>query len=332
MNSNKNRSFKTGLLSIVFSFRNEEYVLKELILRMRKVFDSLCREQRISTYEMIFVNDDSSDNSLQILMEEAKGHNDIKIITMSRRFGVSPCVLVGMEYALGEAVIYMDADLQDPPEVIPYIIRAWQNGDNIDVVHTVRDSREGESKVKLLLTKIGYKVLFFCTNIDLPIESGDFKLLSRRAVNHLVGLKEVKPFLRGLVCWIGFNHTYVHYKREARFSGKTKFPIFSNAVIWNFLESALISFSNIPLKISLLLGGIVAIFSFLFLIYVVIQKFILNYTTPGWSAIMVTILFLGGVQLITIGILGLYISSIYLETKRRPNYIIVSTFGFHKNS
>jgi dolichol-phosphate mannosyltransferase len=163
----------------------------------------------------------------------------------------------------------------------------------------------------------------------LPRETGDFKLLSRRAVDHLICLKEKKPFIRGLVCWIGFKQVFINYQREMRFSGKTKFPVFSRRVINNFLDSALISFSTFPLKLCLLAGMLVAGGSFFFLFYIVVQKFLFEYTTPGWSALMVSILFLGGIQLVSIGILGLYVSSIFLEVKGRPNYIIKDFFGFN---
>jgi dolichol-phosphate mannosyltransferase len=160
---------------------------------------------------------------------------------------------------------------------------------------------------------------------------GDFKLLSRRAVNQLVRFREKKPFTRGLVNWIGFNQTTITYHREERFAGNTKFPIFSWGVISNFLDSALISFSDVPLKISLLVGFLVSFGAFSYLIVILIMKY-LNWSLPGWSAIMATMLMLGGIQLFTLGMLGLYINSIFIETKRRPNYIIDSTFGFDNRS
>ena len=328
---NNGKSFEDSLLSVVISFYNEADALPELIRRLRDVLDSQCEQRRLGSYELIFVNDDSTDRSEAILREAAKGRDDIRIITMSRNFGVSECVLAGMEYSSGDAVVYMDADLQDPPEVIPELIRSWQDGDDIDVVNTVRDAREGESAVKLLITRIGYKILRSVAEIDLTIESGDFKLLSRRAVDELLRLKERKPFIRGMISWIGFKQACVHYHRQARFSGETKFRIYSRRVIRNFLDSALISFSDIPLKLALVLGGFVAILSFVFLVYVIVQKFVLRYTTPGWSAIMASMLFLGGVQLMTIGVLGLYVGSIFFEVKGRPNYIVESTFGFRSD-
>ncbi len=310
-------------LSVVFSFRNEANVLLELITRVRRVLDKECPDR----YELIFVNDDSTDESESILLEEAKGRHDIKIITTSRPFGVSPCVLAGMEYSSGEAVVYMDADLQDPPEVIPELIKAWKDGDEIDVVHTKRLSRAGESRVKLLVTRLGYIILKYVSSVNLLIEAGDFKLLSRQAVHHLIRLKEKKPYLRGLVSWIGFNQTSISYHREARFAGETKFPVFSAKVIQNFLGSALISFSDVPLQLFTISGFLASIGSFVYSLYIIIRK-ILGYDVPDWSPLMIAVLLLGGMILLGIGVLGLYINSIYLETNKRPNYIVKRTFGF----
>ena len=318
-------------LSVVLSFFNEEAVLSELIRRLRNVLIEECKIGNLSDYELIFVNDASTDNSESILLSEAKGHNDIKIITMSRNFGGSACVLAGMKYTSGDLVVYMDSDLQDPPEVISEMLRAYNCGKEVDVVNTVRLGRKGESFLKLLITKIGYKILKRVSSINFLIEAGDFKLLSRRAVSYLIQMKEKQPFMRGLVYWIGFDQVTVNYHREARYAGKPKVPLTDCRIIHNFLFSALISFSDIPLQFSLFLGGLTTIFAFLFLIYIIIQKFILTYTIPGWTAITAVILFLGGMQLMTTGIVGLYINAIFLETKGRPNYIVHRTFGFENN-
>lgn len=323
-------STKTGdcFISIVLSFYNEEKVLHALIERLRKTLGNLRQDRTISGYELVFVNDASTDISEVILKEASVGHDDIRIVTMSRNFGVTECVFAGLEYTVGDAVIYMDADLQDPPEVIPSMIDAWKNGDRVDVVHTVRQSRAGESRIKMFITKIGYKILHNVTDIKLPIEVGDFKLLSRRAVNHLLQLKEQKPFIRGLVCWIGFKQVFVPYHRDPRFSGETKFHIFDKRVLWNFFESAMISFSSVPLKGMVILGGAISTVSFIMLIYIVIQKFVLPDVTQGWSTIMATMLLLGGIQLLSLGIIGLYLNIVFMEVKGRPRHIIKEVFGF----
>lgn len=319
------------ILSIVFSFRNEEVVLQELIKRTRAALNRKKNNGCLSSYELIFVNDASTDRSVEILLEQAKGYEDIRIINMSRRFGVSPCVMAGMEYSCGDAVVYMDADLQDPPEVISELLKVWLKEKNIDVIHTVRQSRKGEPRIKLFLTKIAYLTLNKIASIQLPIEAGDFKLLSRRAVNHLVQLREKRPYMRGLVCWIGFKHAFVPYNREARYAGKTKFPVFAKDVINNFLESALISFSSVPLKLASFLGFLAIIVDLVLLIHVLLEK-IQGKAIPGWTALMIAIIFIGSIQLLCIGIIGLYINSIYEESKNRPNFIVESTYGFIKKS
>lgn len=317
-------------LSVVLSFYNEEEVLPELIRRLRDVLLKECANGNLSDYELIFVNDASSDCSEEVLLMEAEKYDDIRIITMSRNFGVSPCVLAGMKYSTGGLVVYMDSDLQDPPELIPEMLKAWREGKEIDIVNTVRLSRAGEPLSKLFVTKIGYKILKYVTNINFLVEAGDFKLLSRRAVDHLLRLKEKLPFLRGLVYWVGFNQTSVKYHREARHSGKPKFPLTDFRVVHNFLFSALISFSDLPLQLVLLIGALTTFFAFCMMFFVLVQKFILSYTTPGWTAIMAVVSFLSGVQLLTIGIIGLYINAIFLEVKKRPNYIVSRTFGVER--
>jgi dolichol-phosphate mannosyltransferase len=314
-------------ISVVLSFRNEEACLAELITRLRTVFAAERKAGHLGSHELIFVNDASTDSSEMILRAHAVGNDDIRIINMSRNFGVSPCVLAGMEFSSGDLVVYMDADLQDPPELIPEMVSAWKSEPGVGVVHTVRTDRAGESRFKLALTHMGYRILHSSSTIKLPMEAGDFKLLSREVVDHLVAMKEKRPFMRGLVCWVGFKQKSVNYSREARFSGDTKFPVLSRKVIGNFFDSALISFSDAPLRLATLAGLLTSILALLYIIWVVIEKF-RGHNLPGWSATMVAVLFLGGTQLLCTGLQGLYISSIFQESKRRPNYIVKDTFGF----
>ena len=320
---------KANFLSIVFSFRNEEDVLEELIGRVRKVVQDLQQAGKLSGYELIFVNDASVDNSLKILLEQAKSYNDIRIINMSRCFGVSPCVMAGFAHAQGDWVVYMDADLQDPPELIPELLDVHCQS-KADIVHTVRLSRKGESIGKLFFTKIGYFVLNKTSTINLPIEAGDFKFLSRRVVMNLLNLKEYNPFTRGLVCWVGFKQEFVTYHRQERKKGKTKFRVLSPSVINNFLNSALISFSAVPLRIALLLGVVVILFDLALFVHVIFEK-LQGKAIPGWTAIMVAVLFMGGVQFLCMGFLGLYLYHIHEQVRNRPNYIIESTYGFPSN-
>lgn len=313
-------------VSVVLSFWNEEENLPELLRRLRAVFAVLADANEIRGYEAIFVNDASTDGSEGILRRAAR-QGDVRLLNMSRNFGVSPCVAAGMERARGDCVVYMDADLQDPPELIPEMLQAWKNDARVEVVHTVRRSRAGETRVKKLVTRLGYAVLRTVSSIDLPIEAGDFKLLSRRAVRHVVRFKEKRPFMRGLVCWIGFPQTIVYYHRAPRHAGRTKFPVLGTKVIRNFIDSAVISFSDVPLKLATAVGLACSAAALSYIGWVAIE-WQRGRNIPGWSAIMVAVLFLGGVQLLSIGVLGNYVGSIFLEAKGRPNYIVKSSVGF----
>jgi len=325
MDSKHTKSEKT--LSLVFSFCNEEENIPELVRRIRAVMSAERNAGTIRSHEMIFVNDASTDRSEELLMELDRGQGDIKIVNMSRNFGVYPCTFAGFQYTSGDAVIYMDSDLQDPPEVISRLIQKWQEGKEVDVVHTVRNTRAGENWFKLLTTRLGYKLLKSISNLELPIEAGDFKLLSRRAVNHLIQLKEKMPYTRGLVCWVGFNQASIKYDRDARFAGETKFRTLGLGAITNFSNSALVSFSSIPLQLSSMLGILGCFVSAPMIIHVTYIK-LSGQFVPGWTAIMSAILFIGSIQLLTIGILGIYVHTIYLEVKGRPNYIVGSVYGF----
>jgi polyisoprenyl-phosphate glycosyltransferase len=309
-------------ISVVLSFYNEERVIPELLRRLRAVLLELIASEVISSYELVFVNDASKDGSEKLLQDELKS-GDIVLVNMSRNFGVSECVLAGMEQATGDAVIYMDADLQDPPEAIPSLVEAWRTDPDAEVVYTTRRSRKGEHWLKMAITKFGYRFINAISDIELQVDSGDFKLLSRRATDLLLQFKEDKPYIRGLVSWLGFKQVQVVYDREARFDGRenTKMRVLSKRVIYYWLDRALISFSDAPLKIMLILGAVISFFSITYIFVVIVQK-ILGYTVPGWSAIMSAILLLGGVQLLTIGAVGLYIGAIFRESKRRPQYIV----------
>jgi glycosyltransferase involved in cell wall biosynthesis len=315
------QSFSNSLpaLTVVLSFYNEEKVIPELLRRLSTTLSTLIEYKQIKSYELLFVNDASTDNSLSVLLQAQRNNRSIRIVNMSRNFGVSPCVMAGFDFAQGDLIVYMDSDLQDPPEVIPDLVAKWREG--YDVVHTIRKQRRGETRIKLMLTKLGYKILGSISDVPIQPNSGDFKLLSRRALMEVRKFNEKAPFTRGIVTWIGFAQAHVYYDRDARFEGKTKFPIFSYKVISNFFDSAIISFSDKPLKAVSMLGLFVSAASFLLLAHVLIQK-MMGYNIPGWTAIMVTISFLGGIQLVAIGVVGLYINSIFIETKRRPNYIV----------
>lgn len=309
-------------ISVVLSFYNERSVLPELLERMRAVFAPLIASNWVSSYELIFVNDNSTDESENYLKSELK-NGDIVIINMSRNFGVSECVMAGMAHASGDAVIYMDSDLQDPPEVIPRLIEAWRNDQEAEVVFTTRTRRDGEHWLKMLVTKIGYRFINSISEIELQVDSGDFKLLSRRAVDNLLQLGEDKPYMRGLVSWIGFKQIQVFYERLERFDGRdnTKMNVLSRKVIYYWLDRALISFSDAPLKLMLFFGFALSVVALLYLLVIFVQK-ALGISLPGFSAIMSAVLLLGGIQIMMLGFIGLYVGAIFREGKRRPRYIV----------
>lgn len=312
-------------MSVVLSFRNEEEVLDELIKRMHRALDPLELE-----YELIFVNDASTDGSLEKLLSLNQADRRIKIINMSRRFGPSPCVMAGLRYSRGDAVVYMDSDLQDPPEVIVKLLAKLAEG--AEVVHTRRTLRKGESTIKMWLTRQAYRIINFVADIDIPENTGDFKLLSRRAVDEVLRLNEYDPFMRGLVRWVGFKQDSVPYERDVRFAGKTHFSLLRSLNPVKEFIRGLISFSELPLYFSLFLGFLVSTGAFIYLVYIVISRVFFNMHRPGWPAMMVTQLFLGGTILFTIGILGLYVGKIHREMKNRPPYIVESTAGFDEDT
>jgi glycosyltransferase involved in cell wall biosynthesis len=303
------------LLSVIFSFRNEGANLEELVSRVDKAILNISEIK----YELIFINDASTDNSLELLIQLAKKY-PITIINMSRKFGVTPCVLAGFEYAKGDAIIYMDSDLQDPPELIGEMVSRFRNG--AQVVHTTRTHREGEGIVKMALTKIAYKVINKFSEIKLPENTGDFKLLSAKVVNHILSLNEFDPYMRGLSIWVGYEQDYIFYTRQPRWAGKTKFPLLSRGPVLEFLRG-MTAYSAAPLYMALLAGIVALIVAVLLMVYAIITK-ILNIAAPGTSSVLIAISFFGGMILITNGVMGIYISKIYYQVKQRPKFIIES--------
>ena len=301
------------LISFVFSFKNEENNLEELIKRV----DTSVKKLKNYNYELIFVNDDSDDNSAKIL-ENLQKTFPITLINMSRTFGVGPCVLAGFNHAKGDCVVYMDSDLQDPPELLDKLINKYENG--ADVVHTVRTERLGETKIKLLLTKIAYKLINFLSDINLPSEAGDFKLISKKALSKILDQKESRPYIRGLSVWVGFKQAYVEYVRKPRHEGKTKFPLFSAGPMSQFVNGVT-AYSLKPLYFGIILGMISIVFSILLIFYAFYMKFT-NLAVPGTAGIIITISFFSGIILLTIGITGLYIARIFEEVRGRDAYVI----------
>jgi glycosyltransferase involved in cell wall biosynthesis len=306
-----------NLISIVFSFRNEEQNLPELLDRITKMFNNNLSSNY--SLELIFVNDLSNDNSLNYLIVKSK-ELPIKILNMSRRFGVGPCVIAGLEYSKGDVVIYMDSDLQDPPELIPDLVQKFESG--FDVIHTQRTKRLGESTFKMGVTSLAYRVINRFADIELPINAGDFKLLSRRAVNEVLRMKEKDPYIRGLSVWVGFKQTIIQYIRQPRHSGKTQFKLFSKGPLFEFVRGVT-SFSTVILFASLLAGFIGLTISFGLILYITIAKSN-GLVTSGITTIILTVSTLSSLILISNGILSIYVAKLFEQTKNRPLYVVES--------
>lgn len=310
------------LVSVIFSFRNEDSVLSETIRRVSSVLNGIVAVD----YELLFINDASTDKSLEVLIDEQKNNKKVKIINMSRRFGVHPCVMAGFEHAEGDVVVYMDTDLQDPPELIPQMIEKYNEG--YDVVHTTRTKRHGENQLKMWITKQAYKIINFFAEIDVPENTGDFKLISRRALNEIIKLKENDPFMRGLSLWVGFKQTQIYYEREPRFAGETHFPLFGKGPMREFVRG-ITSFSAAPLYFAFTVGVISFLLSILLIIYALLGK-VFGFVAYGSSGIIITVSFFSGLILISNGLIGLYIGRIYSDVKNRPRYIIQDKIGFNE--
>ena len=301
------------LLSIVFSFRNEEGNIEELVKRISQSLEKV----ENWNYELIFVNDDSTDSSEKILLDLQKKF-PIKIINMSRRFGIDPCVLAGFRNAEGDAIIYLHTDLQDPPEIIPELIKKHEEG--CDVVHTIRTKRKGESKFRMFVTKIAYNIINILSDINLPVQAGDYKLVSRKALNEILKQKEYRPYVRGLSVWVGFKQGFVNYEREPRGSGISKMPLLSAGPVTDFINGVT-SYSLKPLYIGIFFGFFSILVSILIIIYALFLKFS-NLAVPGSTSIIIAISFFSGILLFTIGIIGIYLARIFEQTKGRDQYVI----------
>lgn len=301
-------------ISVVIPMYNEEEVAKTSYLRMRKVLEELKQYD----YEMIFVNDGSKDKTLELLEEIAHSNEKVKILSFARNFGHQAAVTAGIRYVTGDAIVIIDADLQDPPELLPEMIALWEEGN--EVIYGQRRSRKGESAFKLLTAKMFYNTLNVLSDVEIPKDTGDFRLVDRKVIDVINNLPEHNKFLRGLFSWVGFKQKAYRYERQERQAGKTKYPF---KKMWKLATDGIISFSTKPLKIVGGLGILTIILSIGILIYSIVSYiFNLNNLTPGWTSIMVAITLFSGVQLLSIWIISEYIARIYDETRNRPEYII----------
>ena len=300
-------------ITILIPAYNEEEVLNQLYTRLTGVIDNISDYQ----FEMLFVNDGSKDNTLNIIKEFRLKDNRISYVDLSRNFGKETGMLAGLDYAIGDAVIIIDADLQDPPELIPEMINYWEQG--YDDVFAKRRTRSGESWLKKWTASKFYKILQKTTRIEIQENTGDFRLLDRRCVEALKKIRETHRYTKGMFSWIGYNKKEVLFDRDPRAAGETK---------WNYLKLAdlaiegIISFTTAPLRVATLFGFTVSFFAFLYMIWVIVKTLLFGESVTGYPSLMAVILFLGGVQLIAIGIIGEYLGRIFNETKQRPLYFV----------
>ena len=311
-------------ISIVVPVYNEEAVLPELYRRVSEVMDGVGE-----SWELILVNDGSRDKSAEVIAALHEKDNRVKGISFSRNFGFQEAVTAGLTYTTGKAVVLSDADLQDPPEVIPEMIAKWQEG--FDVVYGIRTSREGETWFKLFTAKAFYRIIYRITSVNIPLDTGDFRLMDRRVVNAILRMPERNRFLRGMVPWVGFKQAGLEYQRAARFAGESKFN--SVRKMLPFAIDAITSFTYFPLQMATYLGFIMAAISALMImIVVVLRLFGPDAPLLGQATTLVVVLFLGGVQLISLGIIGEYLGRIYDEVKQRPLFLVEKMWGLEERS
>ena len=298
-------------LSVIIPIYNEEMNLVPMNNRIISALSPLGIQ-----YEIVYVNDGSKDNSLPIIIGLSEENASVKYIDFSRNFGHQIAISAGLEHAVGERIVIMDGDGQDPPELIPDLLKKSLEG--FEVVYAKRKKRKGESFLKKLTAKLFYRFLANITQIEIPLDTGDFRLIHRKVQKVLLNMPEQHKYLRGQIAWIGFNSTFVDYDREERMGGNTKFTY---GKMMRFATDGISGFSNWPLKVATMLGFAVSGIAFMLIIYSLYQKFY-GFTEVGWTSLHISVLFLGGVQLLGIGILGEYLGRVSENVKNRPTYIV----------
>ena len=301
------------LVTIIIPAYNEEKVLPKLFNRL----DKLSQNESNYLFEFLFINDGSKDSTMKLISEKSTIDNLISYINLSRNFGKERAMLAGFDYAKGDAIVIIDADLQDPPELIPNMISLWEEG--YDDVYAKRESREGETWLKKATSKWFYSILDKISSIEIQRDTGDFRLLDRRAVEALKSLRENNRYTKGMFSWVGFKKKEITYKRDPRAAGETKWNYFK---LFNLAIEGITSFTTSPLRISFIFGLLISSVAFFWILYLLIRPLFGVPTGGGYSSLMSVILFLGGVQLLAIGIIGEYIGRIFIETKNRPVYLI----------
>jgi len=299
---------------------NEEEVISVCYSRLKEVM-----EKSLGTYELIFVNDGSRDASVEIIKEICEKDKHAKLISLSRNFGHQNAITAGMDFAKGQAVIVIDADLQDPPAVILDMIAKWKEG--YHVVYGKRKKRKGETLFKRASAKVYYRLLRRLTNVDIPLDAGDFRLIDRKVCDSLSNLQEKNRYIRGLVAWVGFKQTYVEYERDERLAGVTKYPL---KKMIKFGIDGITSFSYKPLKLATNIGFLISIGSFINILHIIYRAIFTDSTIEGWASTMSVVLFSQGIVLIMLGLMGEYIGRIFEEMKGRPIYLIQEVVGMEE--
>ena len=306
------------LISLVVPFHNEAAVTEAFFDAVVPVLQSIPE----ADYEIVCINDGSTDATLDKLIAACEANPNVRVIDLSRNFGKEAALTAGIDEAAGDAVIPFDADLQDPPEVIPQMVARWREG--YDVVLAKRAERHTDTYAKRGTAALFYRVHNAISETEIPENAGDFRLMSRQVVDSLKQLPENRRFMKGLFAWVGFRATQVEYVRRPRAAGETKF---SGWKLWNFAIEGLTSFGTLPLRIWTYLGGATACFAIVYAAYLILRTEFRGVDVPGYASIITAVLFLGGVQLVGIGVIGEYVGRIYMEAKRRPVYIIRRTYG-----
>lgn len=303
--------------SVVIPVYNEEEVIHETYWRLKNVMDSTGE-----SYELLFVNDGSRDRTAELILGIGEKDPSVTLIQFSRNFGHQVAITAGMDYAKGEAVIVIDADLQDPPELMLEMIAKWKEG--YDVVYAKRSERKGESLFKRQTASIFYRVLKRMTEIDIPLDTGDFRLLDRKVCDEMKRLPEKNRYVRGLVSWVGFRQTAVEYVRDERYAGESKYPL---KKMLKLSMDGITSFSSKPLKAAGIMGILIAAAGFIYLLVVLIEKWFTDVTVPGWSSLIALQILFSGCILMFLGVIGEYLGRIYDEVKQRPLYIVSSVYS-----
>jgi dolichol-phosphate mannosyltransferase len=308
------------VLSVIIPCYNEEAVIVETHRQLTEVMKKLPHG-----YELLFVNDGSRDTTLQLLSELAKTDKAVKILVFSRNFGHQCAITAGLNHCNGDIAVIIDADLQDPPKVIPDML-ALMKAENAHGVYAVRKRRAGEPWIRLAAIKTFYRLLHWLSDIDIPVDTGDFRMIDRKMIDQFNSLDESNKYIRGLMCWMGFKQIPFYYDREARLAGETKYPF---RKLLKLALTGIFYFSKRPLNIATSLGFASIVLGLLYATWVLISKiFSDTYSIGGWTSTIILIIFFGGVQLLTIGVLGKYIGNLFDEVKRRPEYIVSEKINF----